>query len=74
MSNVQSLVTNAQLQNMIGQTVTIRFPDESEKTGKVGAYDAGKQLVRIDWHGKTHFWIPTTAVPGMSIRHAIENI
>jgi hypothetical protein len=74
MSNVQSLIPNTALQNMIGQTVTIRFPDESEKTGKIGAYDSGKQLIRIDWHGKAHFWIPSVTTPGMSVRHAAENI
>jgi hypothetical protein len=74
MSNVQSLVTNSALQNMIGQTVAIRFSDESEKTGKIGAYDSVKQLIRIDWHGKAHFWIPSTNTANMSIRHAIENL
>jgi len=59
---------------MIGQTVTIRFPDESEKTGKIAAYDSVKQLIRIDWHGKKHFWIPSTATTGMALRKAIENI
>lgn len=74
MSNIQSLVRSTSLQNMIGQTVTVRFPDESEKTGKVGSFDSGKQLIRIDWHGKKHFWIPSAITPGYTIRKSVENI
>jgi hypothetical protein len=74
MSNVQSIVSSTSAQGMIGQTVTIRFADESEKTGKIGAYDSVKQLIRIDWHKNAHFWIPSVATTGITIRKAAENI
>jgi hypothetical protein len=75
MSNVQSKIANSALTTQIGTTVTIRFTaDESERTGKVGAYDSVKQLLRIDWHGKKHFWISSLDTPAHIIRKAAENI
>ncbi len=74
MSTIQSKLTNSALPNMIGQSVTIRFTsDESNKTGKVGAYDSVKQMVRID-QGKRHFWITALDTAAHIVSHSSDNI
>lgn len=74
MSNIQSKVSNSALATQIGATVTVRFTaDESNKTGRVGAYDSVKQLIRMD-QGKRHFWITSLDSPAHIISHTADNL
>lgn len=76
MANVQQKLTNSSLanSNQIGTPVVIRFTaDESEKIGKLGAYDSINQKLRID-QGKRHFWITSLDTPAHIIRKHTENV
>lgn len=65
-------VNHADLPNLLGQSVVIRFTnDESEKRGVVSVYDSVNQKVRIN-QGKRHFWVPSVNTTAHIIR--VENI
>lgn len=76
MANVQQKLTNSSLANanQIGTPVVVRFTaDESERIGKVGAYDSVNQKIRID-KGKRHFWITSLDTGAHIIRKSPENL